>query len=224
MEYSISFNLTEGGFRIPVNPAAIDIREAGQSKTYDVAKLGEINVIKNPKLAEISFESEFPALRRPHVVGELRDPFEYIEQIEKWKKEKRPVHFVFAGSSFDINTLVSIEDFNWRETGGAVGDIEYSIKLKKYVPYGAKKLAVVQQAQGEQGGPVAVLSASTAGPRPDNREKPQTYTLAVGDTLWKVAQKFLGNGARYPEIQKLNNITDAQLKRLPVGMVLKLPA
>lgn len=224
MEYSISFNLTEGGFRIPVNPAQIDVREAGQSKTYDIAKLGEINVIKNPKLAEISFESEFPAVWRPHIVGELRDPFEYIEQIEKWMKEKRPVHFVFAGSTFDINTLVSIEDFTWRETGGAVGDIAYSLKLKKYVPYGAKRVQMVRREQGGQDRPVAVLSAGAAAPRPDNREKPQTYTLAAGDTLWKVAQKFLGNGARYPEIQKLNNITDAQLKRLPVGMVLKLPA
>lgn len=224
MEYSISFNLTEGGFRIPVNPAAIDIREAGQSKTYDIAKLGEINVIKNPKLAEISFESIFPAADYPFVVGERLEPYEYVEQIEKWMKERRPVHFVFAGSSFDINTLVSIEGFNWRESGGTVGDIEYSIALKKYVPYGAKKVQVVRRSLETQERPVAVLSAATATARPDNREKPQTYTLAAGDTLWKVAQKVLGNGGRYPEIQKLNNITDAQLKRLPVGMVLKLPA
>lgn len=219
MDYSVSFNLTEDGFRIPVNPAVINIREGGQSKTYDVAKLGEINVIKNPRLAEISFDSEFPARWYPHVVAEPEGPFDYIEQIEKWMKERKPVHFVFAGSTFDINTLVSIEEFSWRESGGAVGDIAYSIKLKRYVPYSAKKLII----KHEQDRSVSVLSAD-APPRPDNREKPQTYTLVAGDNLWKVAQKFLGNGARYPEIQRLNNISDAQLKRLPVGMVLKLPA
>lgn len=218
MGYSISFDLTEGGFRLPVNPAAIDIKEGGQSKTYDISKLGEINVIRNPKLAEISFEGIFPAMEYPFVIGELRDPFEYVEQIEKWMKARKPVQFVFAGSTFDINTLVSIESFNWREVGGAVGDLEYSIALKKYVPYGAKKVEIVRK----DSQPVRVLSADTP-PRPDNREQPQTYTLVAGDTLWKVAQKMLGNGNRWREIQKLNNITDAQLTRLQIGMVIKLP-
>lgn len=219
MDYSISFDLTEGGFRLPINPAAIDVKESGQSKTYDISKLGNINVIRNPKLAEISFESIFPATEYPFVIGELRDPFDYIEQIEKWMQVKKPVQFVFAGSSFDLNTLVSIESFNWREVGGAVGDIEYSIQLRKYKPYGAKKVEIVVR---KDAAPVRILSADTPS-RPDTREQPQTYTLVAGDTLWKIAQKMLGNGNRWREIQKLNNITDAQLTRLQIGMVVKLP-
>lgn len=219
MDYSISFNMTEGGFRIPVNPGAIDIREAGQSKTYDIAKIGEINVIKNPKLAEISFESTFPAHLYPFVVVEdLREPFEYVEQIEKWMKEKRPVRFVFAGSSFDINTLVSIASFNWRETGGAVGDIEYAISLRVYVPYNARKIQVVSAQRGQ------VKALSTQQPaRPDERQLPNTYTLVAGDTLWKVAKRFLGDGSRWREIQTLNGISDAEIRRLPIGKVLRLP-
>lgn len=219
MDYSISFNLTEGGFRIPINPASIEIKESGQSKTYDIAKLGEISVIQHPKLPEISFESVFPAAFYPFVIGELRDPFEYIEQIEKWMAMKRPVHFVFVGGSeFEINKWVSIEGFSWSESGGAVGDIEYQISLKRYVPFAARKVQLDVLDNNRM-----KATSTKQPPRPDNRQHPKTYTLAAGDSLWKVAQKFLGNGSRYPEIQKLNSISDAQLKRLPIGMVLKLP-
>lgn len=220
MDYSLSFNLENGGFRIPVNPGSIDINEGGSSKTYHVAGLGEINIIQNPKLAEISFDSLFPANSYPFVVGELRSPFDYIEQIEKWMKLMKPIRFVFAGSTFEINELVSIEKFTWKEVGGAIGDVEYSISLKKYVPYAAKK--VVEDTTRNIGKAGQVLSVETP-PRPDEREQPKTYTLVKGDNLWKVAQKFLGNGAKYKEIQKLNNITNAQLKRLPIGMIVKLP-
>jgi hypothetical protein len=32
----------------------------------------------------------------------------------------------------------------------------------------------------------------------------KTYTVQAGDSLWKIAQMHLGNGAKYPEIIKAN--------------------
>lgn len=222
MGYVISFNLNHDGFIIPVNPPAIEIQEAGQSQTYDIAKLGEISVIQNPKLEEISFESIFPAAKSPFVVDLLEEPlepYEYVEQIEKWIKAKKTIQFKLerSGSEYGIDKQVSIESFKWREAAGAVGDVEYSITLKRYVPYAAKKIDLKLESDG------SLTAHAAQDSRPDHRTKPETYTLVAGDTLWKVAQKFLGSGARYPEIQKLNGISDAQLRRLPVGMVIKLP-
>ena len=40
--------------------------------------------------------------------------------------------------------------------------------------------------------------------------KTETYrvhTVVKGDTLWGIAQKYLGSGTRYPEIMKLNGLT-----------------
>lgn len=47
------------------------------------------------------------------------------------------------------------------------------------------------------------------------------YTVVKGDTLWGIAQKFYGNGSRYQEIAKANNIANANL--IHVGQKLLIP-
>ena len=48
----------------------------------------------------------------------------------------------------------------------------------------------------------------------------QTYTVRSGDTLWKIAEKQLGDGNRYPELAAWNSL--ANPSQLRVGQVLKL--
>ncbi|MFC8859338.1 LysM peptidoglycan-binding domain-containing protein [[Kitasatospora] papulosa] len=53
-----------------------------------------------------------------------------------------------------------------------------------------------------------------------SRETTATYTVVNGDTLWSIAARKLGAGARYTEIKSLNSLKgDA----LTVGQKLKLP-
>ena len=47
------------------------------------------------------------------------------------------------------------------------------------------------------------------------------YTVVAGDTLWGIAQKKLGNGARWQEISKLNGLTS---QTIVVGQKLKIPS
>ena len=49
----------------------------------------------------------------------------------------------------------------------------------------------------------------------------KTYTVQTNDSLWKIAEEQLGNGARYTEIANLNGIQDSNL--IYPGQVLKLP-
>lgn len=46
------------------------------------------------------------------------------------------------------------------------------------------------------------------------------HTVAKGDTLWKIANKYLGKGARYKEIKELNGLKTDNIKP---GKKLKIP-
>ena len=48
----------------------------------------------------------------------------------------------------------------------------------------------------------------------------EVYTVVAGDTLWGIAQKKLGSGARWQEISKLNGLTSTTIV---VGQKLKIP-
>ena len=55
----------------------------------------------------------------------------------------------------------------------------------------------------------------------ENSEGPGgAYTVRAGDTLWGIAERFLGSGARYGEIMDLNGLTSTVIHP---GQVLRLP-
>lgn len=214
----LSFNNKEEVITLPINPESMEVSESGEGSTYDVVGLGQVNVIKDRQLTEYSFSSIFPANQYPFMTTKtFLQPVEYIKMIEKWMVTKRPIRFILVSDTYDINTPASIESFEWREVAGSGGDISYSLQLKKYVFYAARKIDQTINSVGK------VVQKQESVARLNDKQQPRTYTLVAGDTLWLVAKMQLGNGDRWKEIQKLNVITDAQVKRLPVGKVLKLP-
>ena len=54
-----------------------------------------------------------------------------------------------------------------------------------------------------------------------NRSEPKIYVVKSNDSLWQIANKYLGDGNRYSEIVGLNNIPDGET--IFEGMRLKLP-
>ena len=56
---------------------------------------------------------------------------------------------------------------------------------------------------------------------PINTTPGNYYTVVRGDTLWGIASKFYGNGSRYPEIAKANNISNPDL--IHAGQKLLIP-
>ncbi|WP_309119208.1 LysM peptidoglycan-binding domain-containing protein [Paenibacillus sp.] len=203
---SLSFNSQAEAIIFPVLPATLELKRKGGGKTYDIVGLGQVNVIHARELAEISFESVFPASRDPTVSSKLilDSPIGYVEYIIKWQDSRHPCRFIFQGSNLPINLPVSIEQFDRWEEGGSPGDIRFRLTLKEYVFHAPRK-------------------ANAPAPRPDERVRPDTYTMLPGDTLRSVSRKLYGTSDRWRDIQTANGISDDQVYRLPVGFVLRLP-
>lgn len=135
--------------------------------------------------------------------------------------KRKPIRFIFTSTGLKINIAASIEEFNYKEVAGNPGDFEYEISLKEYVFYAAKKVTL--KTNTTPAGTTTTTTKKEPAKRADERTKSKTVTIKSGDTLMKIAKRELGDGSRWKEIQKLNGLTDAQLKTLKIGSVLKLP-
>jgi LysM repeat protein len=217
-----SANNDREGFRLPINPETVGVIGTGDGEGFTIAKLGNINIPKDVKLKEFTIESFFPASESIYQVTPFREPQYYIDTLEKWQVSKISIRYMYVNGSFVINELVTIESFDYDETGGSP-DVNFKIKLKKYVPFGPKKMKVVKKTTTEPGKTKTQVVQKKTPPRENKKVIPQTYSLVKGDSLWKVAQKYTKNGANYRELQEFNGIKDSQLRKLPIGLKLKIP-
>lgn len=227
---AISWNNGAESWPFPVLPGKVEIERNEDGNDYRIVGKGPISPIEKPDLAKISFESFFPAQRYPFC-GTIKhtdpitgrpDPNAYVNDINKWWHSGYPVRFTYVGANaendlYKIFLPMKIVSFKRWEEAGSPGDIFYRLELKEYVFYAPRRARPVQQPDG------SVKLVKDPPKRWDPRVPKETYTIQPGDNLVKIAMKELNDSSRWREIQKLNNLTDADLKRLQVGQVLKLP-
>lgn len=206
MEYNIFLDYNNTTARIPVLPEEIEIKSGSNNDTTNVLGVGEINLIKDMKLTEISFKSFFPNSMGPYVVvkQDLPKPSFYTDFINQIRLDKKPVRLVLTGF-YDINMLVTIEKFSTTEKGGEPGDIYYDISFKEYKEYMSKELNVVTTNTINPTSQTTLVEEKTK--RPSTKEPPKTYTVTSGDSLWKIAKKETGDGSRWKEIAEKNGLT-----------------
>lgn len=93
--------------------------------------------------------------------------------------------------------------------GGVVAEKKYAINNKRIAGYGRPKYDI----------PKATTTTTTTATS-TTEEYQCIYKVVKGDTLSKIALKYLGKAKRYPEIMKLNNLKTDFIK---VGKKLKIP-
>ncbi|WP_407310916.1 hypothetical protein [Desulfosporosinus sp. SB140] len=117
--------------RLPVPPSSYAIKKALNNTSVIVEGIGEVSFIGKPKLAEIPpITSFFPSKYYSFCqYSTFPTPKECTDLIEKWMASGNPIRYLVTGIS--LNTLCSIEDFEYGEQDGT-GDVYFTLTLKEY--------------------------------------------------------------------------------------------
>lgn len=196
-------------FQLPVKPSEYNVTVSHKNTVVNVLQLGDINLMGKTGLREISLSSFFPAKDYNFSNNSGRKtPLAYVEKIEAWRNSGEPIRVIITGI---LNMECTIESFSYGEQD-ATGDIYYTASLKEYKKIKTKTVT---------------SSSSTAKASSKRSAKTSisggTYTVKKGDSLWKIAKQFYGNGALYMKIYEANKNIISDPNKIYVGQVLTIP-
>ena len=210
---------------LPVPPEKLELKIKNNNKTLDLINDGEINILKNAGLTEISFDILLPNTHYPFANYEdgYKEASYYLEEIEKLKVNKNPFQFIVTRTKpnnvlmFDTNIKVAIEDYTIKEEAKEGFDVSVSIKLKQYREYATKTMEITIK----QERPVA--TQTQARPVSNSNNTSTSYTVVKGDCLWKIAKRFYGIGSRWTEIYNANKSKIKNPNLIYPGQVFVIP-
>lgn len=131
---------------MPITPSKVETSITNKNKTIVLINEGEINVLKNAGLTEISFDVMLPIINKyPFAVYSkgFQTAGYYLEKFESLKTSKKPFQFIISRKFekkllFSTNMKVSLEDYKIIEDAEEGDCIKVSINLKQYRDYGTK--------------------------------------------------------------------------------------
>lgn len=196
----------------PILPEEINVECGTRFQSYDIMNIGEIKVPLGEQLTCFSWNGIFPGQQRQ--MSLVNKPRSYIKvfhdphKIQTWlsfcRVEGRKLYLDIKNTP--VKHQVYLESYSVRYSGG-YGDYNYSIKLVH-----AKELKISTDEN---------LGTQPSEEKRPSKEKQTSYAVKSGDSLWEISKQIFGDGTRYNEIAKLNNISNPS--RINPGQVLILP-
>lgn len=220
MSYSVYLKISGKKYKLPVNLEKIKKTQKLNVEKYQVLRSGQVSV---PTYAEL-WGYEFDECELPHQdthyiePGSDADPDKYIRAITKAQKNKQSVQLIYSnGETDDESAKVLIESCGITEKAGEEGDKYLSLSFLQYKAPSKKYMAVVTPT-------ATVAQPQVQQPANPAVEQGKTYTVQKGDTLWKIAKQFYGNGSQYSKIVSANSDKIKNPNLIYPGQVFSIPA
>ena len=175
--------------RFPILPEKIPYKSGDtEFLTYDIMNRGEVAVPIGVGLAQIGWEADFPGEGRsedPAIRGSWNPPKYYHDILEDWKAKGTLLTIIVTGYPFNFD--VDISTYH-ADASGPFGDMQYTIELQEHRDITIKT---------EQTNTSSSTTQRTT-------QQTTTYTIKSGDTLWQIAERFLGSGSKWQTIYNAN--------------------
>lgn len=205
---------------LPVTPSQLITKKGNNNRTINILNMGEINLIHNGVLDEISFSLLLPGQDWNFVQKEdgFKLPLYFLNFLAKCKESTKPTSLIIfrcmidGTQIFSTNRDLVLEEYTVNEKAGDFGDFWVDTRWKAY----RTAKSTVYQVVSDGDSVVMVEDGSNR----DSKDSPTTYVVQEGDSLWSIARSQLNDGNRYQEIATKNSISNPSL--IYAGMVLDL--
>lgn len=208
----LSYSNHQEFFVLPINPAQMEFTETQNNQKINLLNVGEVNLIGHRGLLSGPLSSFFPSGTSPFARYADREPMEYIRLLKKWKNSGSPIRVII--SDCDFNLAMTIDSLRYGKREGD-SDVYYTLELSEY-PF-----LNVTPVKAETAAASASNGLST---RPNTQPVPKTHTVVAGNTLWGIAVKYYGSGAKYTSIYSANKaLIGSNPSNIKVGQKLVIP-